>query len=75
MGRSLCKEKPLLFFTGIWKLIYSFIYSTFSSGGLRAKGAIESCCVREIKRSQLEFAFEEGKAMKLLGALPVVSLV
>jgi len=42
---------------------------------LRAKGTIESCCVREIKTSQLEFVFEEGKAVKLLGALPVVSLV
>lgn len=36
---------------------------------------IESCCVGEIKRSQLGLVFEECKTMKLLGDLPVISLV
>lgn len=51
------------------------MYSTFNSSGLGAKGTIESCCVGEIKRSQLELVFEEFKTMKLLGDLPIVNLV
>lgn len=67
--------KDILFLRGLQKLTYSLIDSAFNSRAFMAKRTIESFCIRQIKRGQIELVFEECKSKKLLGALPVITLV